>query len=104
MSAADDYQIARRGHRDEPHRPGGAVLPGLRIHLVLLPPGGTDRPPFVHKGREVILAIDGLVMVDLDDASLVVRGGDSLTVIRSVMKRWTNLGATDASFFWLALD
>ena len=103
-SAADDYQIARRGHGEEPHRSAGAVLPGLRIHLVRLPPGGSGRPPFIHKGREVVLSIEGLLMVELDDASPVVRRGDALTVIRSVMRRWTNLGSTDASFFWLALD
>jgi transcriptional regulator with XRE-family HTH domain len=103
-SATDDYQIARRGRGTEPDSSLGAELPGLRIHLVQLPPGGSGRPPFRHKGREVVLAIDGLVMVELDDAMPVLRHGDSLTVSRSVMQGWTNLGATDASFFWLALD
>jgi transcriptional regulator with XRE-family HTH domain len=103
-SATDDYQIARRGRGPAPDSSLGAELPGLRIHLIHLPPGGAGRPPFRHKGREVVLAIDGLVMVELDDAMPVLRHGDSLTVTRSVMRSWTNLGANDASFFWLALE
>lgn len=76
---------------------------GVSVHLVTLEPGEHGRPPFPHKGTEVLLVASGLVLVDLGDDSPVLRAGDGAMVVDVAVKRWTNLGEGSATLFWTAL-
>lgn len=76
---------------------------GFRCYLSELEVGGNGGPPFVHKGTEVILVANGLVMLDLGDQTPVMRGGDALIVKRVPILSWSNLGPDPARLFWLAL-
>jgi transcriptional regulator with XRE-family HTH domain len=100
----DRPTLVRRDRRSAGH--GIATLfdapESVTVHRVELAPGTTGRPPFAHKGPEVLLVARGLVLVDLGDDSPVVRAGDALRVPRDPIGSWTNLGEETAELFWLA--
>lgn len=77
---------------------------GPRAFLMRIDPGSSLAPPFVHKGPELILVADGLVLVDLDDSTPVLRAGDGLRVTRTQVRRLTNLTDKQARLFWLAIE
>lgn len=76
---------------------------GARVHLVHLASGETGKPPFLHKGPEMVLAAAGLVLVDLGEWTPVLRAGDGALVPDVPVLGWSNLGPRPAMLFWLAL-
>ena len=56
---------------------------------------------FSHKGLEMILVADGLVLVDLGDQTPVMRAGDALMVRRVAIRGWENLRREPARLFWV---
>ena len=77
---------------------------GPAAHLVRLSEDETGRPPFVHKGPELIFVATGLVLVDLGDTTPVLRAGDGLMALRAPVRRWTNLDHGEAQLFWVAMS
>ncbi len=75
---------------------------GPAAHLVRLERDESGRPPFLHKGPELILVASGLILVDLGDTTPVLRAGDGLMATRTPVRRWTNLDQQRASLFWVA--
>ena len=105
-----DHQLVRHDRRRESvasGRDGASValfddptLP-FRAFLTVLGPDETAAPPFQHKGTEMVLVADGLVLVDLGDQTPVLRAGDALMVERVPIRGWENLRREPARLFWL---
>lgn len=76
---------------------------GTRVHLVDLEVGGVGRPPFEHKGPELLLAAEGLVLVDLGASTPVLRAGDALMASDVAVQGWSNLAEVSSRLFWVAL-
>lgn len=76
---------------------------GVSVHFVHLEPGATGRPPYAHKGPELLLAASGLVLVDLGTSSPVLRAGDGAMATDVAVRGWTNIGEGPATIFWTAL-
>lgn len=74
---------------------------GLRAYLVTLGPDEEGVPSFAHKGMELILVADGLVLIDLGDQTPVMRAGDALMVRRVPIRGWSNLRSESARLFWV---
>lgn len=101
------YVLARRD-RLEPV-PGIAALlddpaAGLRVYLVHLNPGEAGEPPVAHKGAELVVVAQGLVVVDLGDEAPVVRSGDAVLATKVPVLGWRNLLAEPARLFWILRD
>jgi len=75
---------------------------GRAVYRIELDPGARGRPPFAHKGPELVLVARGLVLVDLGEDTPVMRTGDALRVVAEPIDSWTNLGTETAELFWLA--
>lgn len=75
---------------------------GSTVHRIRLEPGAVGRPPFAHKGPELVLVARGLVLIDLGVDTPVMRSGDALRVTEDPITSWRNLGDDDAELFWLA--
>jgi transcriptional regulator with XRE-family HTH domain len=95
---------------DRGRSPGTSSVPlfddpsqGARVHLVELAPGGVGRPPYEHKGPELLLAAEGLVLVDLGASTPVLRAGDALMVSDVAVQGWSNLAEAPSRLFWVAL-
>ena len=71
--------------------------------LVELAPGGVGRPPHEHKGPELLLAAEGLVLVDLGASTPVLRAGDALMVSDVAVQGWSNLAEAPSRLFWVAV-
>lgn len=74
---------------------------GVRSYLVSLGPEQEGSPAFAHKGVEMVLVADGLVLVDLGEQTPVMRAGDALMVSRVPIRSWCNLGSDPARLFWV---
>lgn len=74
-----------------------------RVHLIDLETGTAGRPPQGHKGPELVLVAEGLVLVDLGESSPVLRAGDALSVTDVAVREWTNLSDGRSRLFWIAL-
>lgn len=70
--------------------------------LVRLERDQSARPPFVHKGPELILVASGLVLIDLGETTPVLRAGDALMAVRTPIRRFTNLATASSMLFWVA--
>jgi transcriptional regulator with XRE-family HTH domain len=95
---------------DRDRTPGTLSIPlfddpsqGARVHLVELAPGADGRPPLEHKGPELLLVADGLVLVDLGASTPVLRAGDALMVTDVAVQGWANLAETPSRLFWVAV-
>lgn len=95
---------------DRGRSPGASSVPlfddpsqGARVHLVELEPGGVGRPPYEHKGPELLLAAEGLVLVDLGASTPVLRAGDALMVSDVAVQGWSNLAEATSRLFWVAV-
>lgn len=75
---------------------------GPLVHLVELAGGQTRGVPIAGRGTEVVLCIEGLVMVDLGDTNPVLRARDGLMVTEQSVVSFTNLGESPACLFWVA--
>jgi transcriptional regulator with XRE-family HTH domain len=101
-----DYVLARRDRF--PTEAGLTPLldeaGGLRAHLVRLEPDEHRTPPGApHKGVELVLVAQGLVLVDLGHTTPAVRAGDAVLATRVPVRGWTNLGPDAASLFWIVI-
>lgn len=76
---------------------------GARVHLVDLEVGAAGRPPWEHKGPELLLAAEGLVLVDLGTSTPVLRAGDALMASDVAVQGWSNLAEVSSRLFWVAL-
>ncbi|MGY6501461.1 MAG: helix-turn-helix domain-containing protein [Acidimicrobiales bacterium] len=96
----------RRGDGAAGAHPGVVPLfddPGADLRAFLTTLGGHESgaPTFAHKGVEMILVADGLVLVDLGDQTPVLRAGDALMVNRVPIRSWENLRPDPARLFWV---
>jgi transcriptional regulator with XRE-family HTH domain len=106
------YRLGRRHHprsrRGEAGHQPLALLDdpaaGLRAYLVHLPPRESGSPHVVHKGTELVAVASGLVQVVLASGRPVLRRGEVLLVETTTIERWRNLGATEATLFWIVRD
>jgi transcriptional regulator with XRE-family HTH domain len=99
-----DHVLVRRDR----HPTGAGTAPlfddpatGLRAYTVRLAPDEDAAPPFAHKGVELVVVVDGLVLVDLGETTPVLRTGDALMVTRVPIRRWRNLGPEPVELLWL---
>ncbi len=96
--------IARSDRR--PPSTGSALFDdadvGPRVHLVQLGGGESQRVPIATRGTELVLCIEGLVMVDLVRTSPILRAQDALMVTEESVQSFTNLGQGSASVYWVA--
>ena len=95
---------------DRDRSPGTSSVPlfddpsqAARVHLVELAAGGVGRPPYEHKGPELLLAAEGLVLVDLGASTPVLRAGDALMVSDVAVQGWSNLAEAPSRLFWVAV-
>jgi transcriptional regulator with XRE-family HTH domain len=104
-----DHQLVRHDRRrdDGAGREFG-VMPlfddptvPVRAFLTTLGPDEIGAPTFAHKGVELILVADGLVLIDLGDQTPVLRAGDALMVNRVPIRGWENLRREPARLFWV---
>ena len=77
---------------------------GLRSYLVRIPPRATIEPHVQHKGIELVAVAAGLVQVLLATGSPVLRAGETLLAEDVPMTGWRNLGAGEATLFWILRD
>lgn len=77
---------------------------GPRIFQFVIEPGASATPPFSHKGPEMLLVAQGLVLADLGETTPVLRAGDALRAAAVPIRRVTNLGDEPARVFWIAVD
>ena len=77
---------------------------GPRTFRIRIEPGGKCAPPFAHKGPEMLLVAEGLVMADLGESMPVLRPGEALRATVLPIRSVTNLGDAYATAFWLAVD
>jgi transcriptional regulator with XRE-family HTH domain len=77
---------------------------GLRAFLVRLGAGETGSPATVHKGAELILVGNGVVQIQLNEQSPVLRAGDALLVTHDAINGWRNLLPEPARLFWIVRD
>ncbi len=73
-----------------------------KVHMVKLAPGESGRPVQGHKGPEMVLVAEGLVLVDLGESSPVLRAGDALSATDVAVREWTNLSVGTSRLFWIA--
>ncbi|MFP3907717.1 MAG: helix-turn-helix domain-containing protein [Acidimicrobiales bacterium] len=106
-----DHQLVRHDRRRDDADRGTGVVPlfddptlSVRAFLTVLDPEESGAPTFAHKGVELILVADGLVLVDLGDQTPVLRAGDALMVNRVPIRRWENLRRDPARLFWVVAD
>jgi transcriptional regulator with XRE-family HTH domain len=76
---------------------------GLRALLVRIPPRGAAAQAAGPRGRELLLAAQGLVQVVLPTARPVIRPGDAILVTDGPIASCRNLGDDEARVFWLTL-
>jgi transcriptional regulator with XRE-family HTH domain len=77
---------------------------GLRALLVRIPPRGAAAQAAGARGRELLLAAQGLVQVVLPTARPVIRPGDAILVTDGPVASCRNLGDDEAQVFWLTLS
>jgi transcriptional regulator with XRE-family HTH domain len=77
---------------------------GLRTLLVRIPPHGAAAQAAGARGRELLLAAQGLVQVVLPTARPVIRPGDAILVTDGPVASCRNLGDDEAQVFWLTLS
>ena len=107
-----DHQLVRHDRRRDDVSPRGTgVLPlfddptlPVRAFLTVLDADEVGAPTFGHKGVELILVADGLVLIDLGDQTPVLRAGDALMVNRVPIHGWENLRHDPARLFWVVSD
>lgn len=102
-----DPQVARR---DRLAPPGDAIPlfddPNdvMRTFLLRVDPGGSVTPPLDHRGPEMLLVADGLVLADFGETTPVLRAGDALRATNTTLRRITNLDDREARVFWIAVS
>jgi transcriptional regulator with XRE-family HTH domain len=103
------YRLARR--HDPRRRADDAPLPliddrqaGLRAYLVTLAPRAQATPHLTHTGVELVAVVSGLVQVLLETARPVLRRAETLLAERTSVLGWRNLGAGEATLFWILRD
>jgi hypothetical protein len=77
---------------------------GLRAYVVRLPRRGSGQPHVAHKGTELVAVAGGLVQVLLETGRPVLRTGETLLVDGTPITGWRNLGAGEATLFWILRD
>lgn len=77
---------------------------GLRAFLVGLGPGESGAPAAVHKGAELIMVGTGVVLIELNEQTPVLRAGDALLVTTDAINGWRNLLPEPARLFWIVRD
>lgn len=102
-----DPQVARRDRLappadaiplfDDPREP-------MRTFLLRIDAGDSVTPPLEHRGPELVLVADGLVLVDLGETTPVLRSGDALRATHTTVRRITNLDDREARVFWIAVS
>jgi quercetin dioxygenase-like cupin family protein len=76
----------------------------LRAYVVRLGPDGSATPDFAHKGAELVVVASGLVQVQLDGASPVLRAGESLVADAAGVRGWRNMVDTESVVYWILRD
>jgi hypothetical protein len=71
---------------------------------VRIPPRATVEPHLRHKGIELVAVAGGLVQVVLASGRPVLRAGETLLADDEPMTGWRNLGAGEATLFWILRD
>lgn len=105
----------RLGRLRQPRRRSASATPqpialldnpevGLRAYLVRIPPRATAEPHLRHKGIELVAVAGGLVQVVLETGRPVLRAGETLLAEDAPMTGWRNLGAGEATLFWILRD
>jgi transcriptional regulator with XRE-family HTH domain len=105
----------RLGRLQQPPRRSASATPqpialidnpevGLRSYLVRIPPRATVEPHLRHKGIELVAVAGGLVQVVLASGRPVLRAGETLLADDEPMTGWRNLGAGEATLFWILRD
>jgi transcriptional regulator with XRE-family HTH domain len=106
-----DHQLVRHDRRRDDAGRAFGVVPlfddptlAVRAFLTVLGPDESGAPSFPHKGVEMILVADGLVLIDLGDQTPVLRAGDALMVNRVAIRGWENLRREPARLFWVVSE
>ncbi len=62
-----------------------------------------NKPILMHKGKEFISIISGVINVKVDGEEHLLRKGDSIYLERSFIERWSNNGKNDCEFIYILL-
>jgi quercetin dioxygenase-like cupin family protein len=71
---------------------------------VRLGAGESGSPATIHKGAELILVGNGVVQIQLNEQTPVLRAGDALLVTHDAINGWRNLLPEPARLFWIVRD
>ncbi|MEX2627789.1 MAG: helix-turn-helix domain-containing protein [Ilumatobacteraceae bacterium] len=77
---------------------------GLRAYFVALDANDQGEPPIAHQGIELVAVARGLVQVETEDDTPVLRAGDSMLTTTASITRWRNLRPDPAAFYWILRD
>ena len=67
------------------------------------PGASSGAQPMEHVGEELVYALDGTIVLEVDDETFEVRRGDALHFRTDRRHRWHNPGARPVRLLWLAL-
>ena len=102
------YRIGRRvgDPRRAPER-AISLLDGaasdVGVHLVHLGPREHGEPAEHQDGDGIVAVSRGLVQVEVDDQTPVIRDGEVLLADCASVSGWRNLGDRDAALFWIVV-
>ncbi|HDP79707.1 MAG TPA: XRE family transcriptional regulator, partial [Spirochaetes bacterium] len=103
------YKVLRK--KDSAHSVSGPMkiqrlfddrIPEINPYFMVL--GGNqsmDGPIMLHKGRELIVVVNGALNLTIEGEELLFRKGDSIILERSFIERWSNHGKSDCEFIYI---
>ncbi|MFM0616302.1 cupin domain-containing protein [Paraburkholderia nemoris] len=78
---------------------GSTHLKGF--YMVIEPGAGSGAEPYSHKGEEIGLVLGGVLKLEIADRTYVLREGDCFTFTSNLPHRFSTVGASPATVFWV---
>jgi transcriptional regulator with XRE-family HTH domain len=71
------------------------------FYTVMDPGAGSGTAPYSHAGEEIALVLAGVLKLEIEDRHYVLREGDCFTFPSHLSHRFSNVGSTPATVFWV---
>lgn len=98
----DAHPIASRGARILPL--SDETRGDIRSFSVTMRGGQTiEGPLLLHKGKELVIVVNGALTLSIDGEEHLLRKGDSILCERSFIDRWSNFSKNECEFIYLQL-
>jgi transcriptional regulator with XRE-family HTH domain len=78
---------------------GSTHLKGF--YMVIEPGAGSGAEPYSHAGEEIGLILGGALKLEIEDRVYVLREGDCFTFPSDLPHRFSTVGASPATVFWV---